>query len=142
VTDHRGRPVSGLAVVATTTNAARIPQRLPPLRREGVTGDDGRFSIDVHHARWAVEIVGARRGGELVVGRELAADVRLEEAPSLDVELAVYRLEALPYRRLFHGYFQEDGKRYLAYVRERVREPELRAALLPDTDDVSPATPR
>lgn len=132
ITDHRGRPLAGLTVVATTTNAERIRQRLPPLRREGVSRADGTFSIDVHHAHWHVEVMGALRGRELVEGRLLDAQVRLEEAPSLEVELPVYRLDALPYQRLFHGYFQRDGKRYLEYVRERVPEPQLRAALAPD----------
>jgi hypothetical protein len=132
VTDHRGRPLAGLAVVATTTNAERLRRRLPPLRLEAVTGEDGTFAIDAFHAPWRVEVMGARRGAELIEGGELDAEVRLDHAPALEVELAVYRLEALPWRRLFHEYFQEDGKRYLAYVRERVSERELRAALAPE----------
>lgn len=124
VTDHRGRPVAGLQVLARTTNAMRIRKRLPPFLREGRTDADGRFSIPVFWAHWRVEVIGRETEGTVYAGHRTAAAVRFDGVEHLDISVAAYDLRALPYGRLLRRHFQGDVGRFLKYVEERVR-PEL-----------------
>jgi hypothetical protein len=128
VTDHRGRPVAGLHVLARTTNPQRIYQRLPPMVREGRTDDDGRFSIPVFWAHWGVEVVGQLQGGTVFEGRRTDAAVRFDGVPDLDISVAAFDLRALPHARLLNRHFQGDVTRYLEYVRDRVPDTVLERA--------------
>ncbi|MHC4818194.1 MAG: carboxypeptidase-like regulatory domain-containing protein, partial [Planctomycetota bacterium] len=113
VTDHRGRPVAGVAVLARTTNPVRIRGRLPPFLREGRTDADGRFSIPVFWAHWGVEVVGQLQAGTVFQGHKTDAAVRFDGVPHLDVSVAAYDLRAMPYARLLKRHFQGDVGRYL-----------------------------
>jgi hypothetical protein len=128
VTDHLGRPVEGLEVLARTTNPERIRKRLPPLLRKGRTDGDGSFRVPVFWAHWGVELVGRRHEGTVYAGHKTDAAVRFDDVPRLEIRVDAYDLAALPYARLLGGHFQGDVAAYLAYVRERVPERVLRAA--------------
>jgi len=129
--DHRGRPIAGLKVTASTTNAGRIRRHLPPIRRTGTTGTDGRFSIDVYWGLWRVGVSGVRRDKLVIAGRRLEKDVaiKFDAVPDLLLKTQVYRLEALPRPRLLQGYFQGRVDAYLDYIRARVPKGRMRVAL-------------
>jgi hypothetical protein len=126
VVDHLGRPVAGMKVLARYTDATRRSKRLPPLLREGTTGEDGRFRIDAFHGGWTVQLVGQERDGIVLAGRALPdlVQVRFDDVPDLELKTEAYRLERLPRPELFDGHFQGDADAYLSYLRER-KPPEL-----------------
>jgi hypothetical protein len=128
VTDHLGRPVAGLEVLARTTNATRIRKRLPPLLRKGRTDADGRFSIGVYWAHWGVELIGRVHEGVVFAGHRTDVAVRFDDVPRLDIEVDAYDLRTLPYGRLLNGHFQGDVGRFLEYLKERVPAPVLEQA--------------
>lgn len=131
VKDHLGRPVAGMKVLARYTNAERMHQRLPPLLREGTTGDDGRFRIDAFHGAWSVQLVGEEREGLVRAGRVIPdlVQLRFDDVPDLDLKIDVYRLEALPQPHLLRGHFQGDADAYLLYIRGRSPAAVLERAL-------------
>ena len=130
VTDHLGRPLADVSILARTTNPARIRKRLPPLRRQGKSDGDGHFRIPVFWAHWGVEVIGGQSGGVVFEGARADAPVRFDDVQRLEIRVVAYDLRALPYARLLGGHFQGDVARYLAYVRERVPEAALERARL------------
>ena len=130
VTDHLGRPLADVSVLARTTNPARIRKRLPPLLRRGKSDGDGRFRIPAFWAHWGVEAIGTQRGGVVFEGVRTDAPVRFDDVPQVEIRVVAYDLRALPYARLLGGHFQGDVARYLAYVRERVPDAVLERARL------------
>jgi hypothetical protein len=140
VRDHRGQPITGMIVLARFQNGERIRQRLPPILAEGRTDADGRFRIPGFHGPWTVELKAEERDGVVLAGRQVdgLVQVRFDDVPELDLTVAAYRLEALPYAHLLRRHFQGDAGAFLAYVRERVPGPLLDRALVgaepPDPD--------
>jgi hypothetical protein len=131
VTDHLGRPVAGMRVLARHRTAEQMRKRLPPLLREGRTDADGRFRIDAFHGGWSVQLLGEERDGLVLAGRALPdlVQIRFDDVPDLEVKTEAYRLDLLPQPHLLRGQFQGDADAYLAHVRERTPAEFLARAL-------------
>ena len=136
VVDHHGRPMAGVKIVAKTTNAARIKNRMPAMRKETETAKDGTFRIEAWWAHWTVRAYGERRGA-IVLGGTAAPNgvqLRFDSAPDIELRMPVYRLEALPAGRKLVRHFQDDVARYFEWITPRVGKARLAAALTPPAE--------
>lgn len=131
VTDHLGRPVAGMKVLARNRSAEQIRKRLPPLVREGKTDAEGRFRIEAFHGAWTVQLVGEEREGLVLAGRVVdgVTEIRFDTVPDPDLKIEIYRLDRLPQPHLLRGHFQGDADAYLAHIRERAAAEVLKRAL-------------
>jgi len=136
VVDHHGRPLAGIKVVASTTNAGRRTNGLPPIFKEGVTDEAGRFSIDAWWSHWQVRVKAERRKGLVLAGGrvENGVQLRFDDVPGVTMTVPVYRLEVLPRFRKLPGHFQDDVERYLEWIRPRVPSRRLEVALTPPAE--------
>jgi len=141
VTDHHGTPVAGLTVIATTTNPARARRGLPPLRREGKTNETGRFALPAFHAPWTVRVRGELKERIVYAPARRGVELTPEASPSVRFELPAYALARLPRPRLLLRHFQRDVHAYLDYMKVRVTQRRLEAALAPPREREVAAEP-
>ena len=133
VLDSAGKAVEGMKVLARTTNAYRVKNKLPPLLEEAETDSQGRFRIEAWTSIWNLEIPGLERDGIIVSGEErLGLQIGFTETPDLEIRLSAYRLRELPWAHLLQRHFQGDVRGYLEYVRARVPERRMKVALVTD----------
>jgi hypothetical protein len=131
VTDSAGKAVAGVKVLARSTNAYRIQNKMPPFLKEAETDDRGRFRIDAWTASWNLEVLGLEREGVVYSPADLF-DVKIgfTETPDLEIRLEAFRLRDLPWAYLLRRHFQGDVRGFLEHIRARVPERRMRVAMV------------